>query len=371
MNCRPFSGILATTFVCNATRWGFVPVLATGIFSVARYTSSVQILGFIAKVRVMSTKSESKELIWFVTGAIGLLIAFFTVLYLRGERDPVAQIAFKEKRIAAVNAMRLSLAAASEAQNSAVMSTGEQDSKTFAEEARLATEALELGQVELEQLLKEHAGTKEAHVGPREAELMKRVAESLREFHQVDDQLMDLATQNSNRKAFSLAFGPAMKLLKEVDEPLSRIVADSSNFPADTRVRVLQLAGEVRVGILRIQVLLLPHIAEANDQKMDELELQLSAEDKKVREHFAELGSLLSASDKSNIERTATLYAEFETLKSEIIKLSRQNTDLRSVGIALKEKRKAMLACQDALGALEHAIRAESITSTIPSGRMP
>ena len=176
---------------------GFVPPLATGVFSVARYTSFVQILGFEAKVRGMSTRSDSKELIWFVTGAIGLLIAFFTVLYLRGERDPVAQIAFKEKRIAAVNAMRLSLAAASEAQNSAVMSTGEQDSKTFAEEARLATEALEQGQVELEHLLKIHAGTKEAQVGPREVELMKRVAESLKEFHQIDEQLMD-RVHNSN-----------------------------------------------------------------------------------------------------------------------------------------------------------------------------
>ena len=62
-------------------------------------------------------------------------------------------------------------------------------------------------------------------------------------------------------------------------------------------------------------------------------------------------------------------YMEFENLKSQIVELSRKNTDLRAVGIALKEKRKAMLACQDALVALEQAIRAEPITSTIPSGR--
>src|ERR1700722_5305904 len=98
----------------------------------------------------MSTKSGSRELIWIVTGAMGLLIVFLTVFYLRGDRDPVAQIAYKEKRVALVNAMRLSLAAASEAQNSAVMSTGEQDSKTFAEEARSATAALERGRIELE-----------------------------------------------------------------------------------------------------------------------------------------------------------------------------------------------------------------------------
>ena len=128
----------------------------------------------------MSTKSGSRELIWIVTGAMGLLIVFLTVLYVRGDRDPVAQIAFKEKRVALVNAMRLSLAAASEAQNSAVMSTGEQDSKTFADEARLATAALERGRIELERLLKEHPA-------PREVALMDSVAKSLHEFHQIDE----------------------------------------------------------------------------------------------------------------------------------------------------------------------------------------
>ncbi len=312
----------------------------------------------------MSTKGGSRELIWIVTGTLGLLALFFTVPYLRGDRDPAAQIALKEKRVALVNAMRVSLAAASEAQNSAVMSAGEQDSKKFAEEARLATAALDGEQTELEKLLKDHPG-------PHEAVLMDRVSQSLQVFRQIDEQLLDLAVQNSNRKAFSLAFGPAMKLLTEMDEPLSRIVANDSGLPSDKRVQVVQLASEVRVGILRMQVLMLPHIAEASDQKMDEFERQLSAVDQKIRENLSELRGLLPESDQSNIEKTTSHYTEFELLKSQIITLSRRNTDLRAVGIALTEKRKAMLACQDALVALERAIRAEPITSSIPSGRLP
>jgi hypothetical protein len=39
------------------------------------------------------------------------------------------------------------------------------------------------------------------------------------------------------------------------------------------------------------------------------------------------------------------------------------------VAIALKEKSKAMLACQDALVALQHLIQAEPIATTIPGGR--
>jgi succinate dehydrogenase flavin-adding protein (antitoxin of CptAB toxin-antitoxin module) len=312
----------------------------------------------------MSAKGGSRELFWISAGGLGLLVIFFTVLYIRGDRDPTAQIAFKAKRMELVSSMRLSLAAASEAQNSAVMSAGEQDSKSFADEARRAAAALESGHTELEKLLKERADS-------QETELMDRFAQALREFQQVDKQLLDLAVQSSNRKAYGLAFGPAMQLLKEMDEALSRIVADHAESPSENKLQVVRLADEVRIGILRMQVLILPHIAEASDQKMDEFESQLSAEDRKVRENFAALSALLSKSDKSNIETTTLRYTEFQKLKSQIIKLSRQNTDVRAVAIALKEKRKAMLACQDALVALEHAIQAEPITSTIPSGRLP
>lgn len=312
----------------------------------------------------MSSKSGSRDVVWIVIGSLGLLIAFVTILYLRGDRDPIAQIALKEKRLALVSAMRLSLAAASEALNSAVMSTREQDSKSFADEAQSAVTELTIRQIELDQLLKERANS-------QEAELMKRVGQTVLEFQQVHQQLLDLAVQNSNRKAYDLAFGPAMKLLKEMDDALARIVAEDKDSTSDTRLRVVQLVSDARIGILSTQVLLLPHIAEATDVKMDEFELQLSEHNDKVRDRLAALKALLPEQGQTNLERATARYTEFEQLKSQIIRLSRQNTDLKAVTIALKEKRQAMLACQDALVALEHAIRDEPITSTIPAGRSP
>lgn len=310
----------------------------------------------------MSTSSSSRGLVWIGVAALGLLIAFVTILYVRGDRNPVAQIALKEERLALVTAMRLSLAATSEALNSAVMSTREQDSKAFAEEARRATADLERGRASLHQILKKHGDQ-------HEAELMARVGQSLVEFQQVQQQLLDLAVQNSNRKAFELAFGPAMKIVNEMNEGLARIATEYTDSASEARLRVVQLADEARIGILSTQVLLMPHIAEASDMKMDELEVQLSEQARKVRESLDALRPLLPEKDRSKIETTMSRYAEFEKLKHQIIKLSRQNTDLQAVTIALKEKRQTMLACQDAFVALENAIRAEPITSTIPSGR--
>ena len=312
----------------------------------------------------MLAKRGSRDLIWIAIGGLGLLIVFFTMLYLQGDRDPATQIAFKAKRLELVSSMRLSLAAASEAQNTLVMSAGEMGEKSFADEARSATAALKRGQIELETLLKEHGNS-------REAELMIRFAQTLAEFQQVDKKLLELAVQNSNRKAYGLAYGPAMKLLKDMDEALSSIGVGDVESPSKTTIRQVQLTDEVRIGILRIQVMLFPHIAEPSDEKMDQFELQLSAEDRRVHENLAALSALLAGSDMSNLDKAKSLYAEFEKLRSQIIKLSRQNTDVRAVEIVLREKRKAMLACQDALVSLEQAIQAEPITTTIPSGRSP
>lgn len=310
----------------------------------------------------MSSRSGSRDVVWIVAGALGVLVAFVTVLSFRGNRDPVAQIASKEKRLAVVSSMHLALAAASEALNSAVMSTREQDSKTFADEARAAVSELSIRQIELDQLLKER-------VDSHEADLMKRVGQTVLEFQQVHQQLLDLAVQNTNRKAYDLAFGPAMKLIREMDDALARIVAEITDSASDNRLRVVQLVSEARIGILSTQVLLLPHIAEASDMKMDEFEVQLAEYDSKVREILATLKTVLPENGQTNLETAAARYAEFEQLKAQIIKLSRQNTDLKAVTIALKEKRQAMLVCQDALAALEQSIRAEPITSTIPAGR--
>lgn len=310
----------------------------------------------------MPTKSGSRELLWMGIGALAMLIAFASVLWLRSGSDPAHQLASKAKRLALLNAMRLSLAAASEAQNSAVMAISEEDSLLFAGQTKAATASLDRQRTELEALLK-------AHADPDQLALMNQATESLQEFQTVDKQLLDLAVQNTNFKAYNLAFGPAMKLLQQLDGTLSNLAAAHASADSDAGMQILRLASEVRVGFLRLQVLVLPHIAEESDQEMDQMEAQLTATDRQIRENLASLAKLLPASDQPSLEKATATYTEFDSLISQILKLSRENTDVRAVAIALDGKRKAMLACQDAMAALETAIEAEPIATTIPSGR--
>ena len=308
----------------------------------------------------MSTKGN-RELIWLALIMGGVLVSLVLVL-VRNDRDPTAQFASMSERIELVNAMRLALAATSEAQNSAVMAASEHDSNSFIQEARAQNADFDRGKIELAKLVKKRGDENE--VG-----LLEKVDQTFREFRRIDNQLLDLASQNSNRKAFDLAYIPAKKVLQEIDDELSHMVAHPGKPSSEKDIEILNLASDARIRGLRIQLLLLTHIAELSDQKMDEFEVQIADEDRGIHKDLESFRTLLSRSDSAVIETISSRYSEFEETRTRILKLSRENTNLRSVAIALNEKRKAMLACQDALATLENAIRSERIVTMIPSGR--
>ena len=302
----------------------------------------------------MKTKG-SRELIWIAI-TMGVLLAALIIVSFRADRDPLAQIESKSKRIALINTIRLALAATSEEQNCAVLATSELDSTAFVQQARMEAAAFERGRLELVELIHRRNDV-------NELSLANRVNESFIAFQDINEKLSNLAIENSNRKAYTLAFGPARNLLQAIDNKLSEL----GKLPSELTTELLEQLYNSRLSVLRIQVLLIPHIAEPSDQMMDELETKMAEDDQTILKCLASLGQFQRES--ARVERIQLLYKEFGEVKSQIIKLSRENSGLRSVSIALNDKRKAMLACQDALAKLENAISAEPIVTSIPSGR--
>lgn len=291
-----------------------------------------------------------------------MLAIVLLLLYLHEEQNPAAQPAFKARRVELIEQMRLALASASEAEKSAVMATTDRDAQSFADQSRAQVAAVERGRKELEELL-QMGGTK------TEQDLLAQFSQAFAEFQRIDKDLLDMAVQNTNLKAYSLAFGPAADVLNEMDATLSRVVAQNVSSTSPDARQVMQLADDARIRALRIQTLLAPHIAEESDRKMDELEALMAKEDLEVRKDLEGLVSLLKPGGNSDIETATSCYARFNEIKAQIIKLSRENTNVRSVAISLNQKRKVMLMCQDALAALEQAIQQEPIAKAPVSPR--
>jgi hypothetical protein len=300
----------------------------------------------------MSSKPGIKEGLWMTGGAAVLLVIMLVVLHFQRGQSPAEQVAFKAKRIDAVERMRLALASASEAEKSAVMAITDEDSQKYADQARAATAEVEQGRTDLGQLL-DAGGTQ------REKDLLAQFSKVFADFQSVDKDLLVMAVKNTNIKAYSLAFGPAADAITEMNDALSRLVTETRNR-ADAR-NVALLAFGAQTAALRIQALLAPHIAEESDAKMDAMEARMTKDDQEVHRDFDALAALSMFSGDTDLATATSAYARFSELRAKIIPLSRENTNVRSLTISLDQKRKVMFLCQDALASLQQAISEEPI----------
>ncbi len=297
-------------------------------------------------------KPDKEDVAWMVVGAVILLLILLVVFHFYQKQNPAEQLASKASRVDLVSRMRLALASASEAEKSAVLAITDQDSQIFAGQSRTATAEVEQARRELGELLKA-GGTQD------EKELLNQFSELFAEFQRIDKDLLALAIQNTNIKAYSLAFGPAAAALNEMNAELSRLIASNTGSPEERQVMLL--AYGIEISGLRLQTLIPPHIAEESDQKMDKLEALMSKEDQQIRKNLDELTALPKLNQNADLTEAVSSYARFGKIKTRIIALSRENTNVKSLSISLNQKRKMMLLCQDTLNRLQQAILEEPI----------
>jgi hypothetical protein len=301
-------------------------------------------------------KRGDTGLVGMVVGAILLVMLLALVWHFRNEETPSEKFAFKVRRLQLVDRMSRDLASASEAEKSAVMAVTDRDSQAYAEGARVAAAAVEKGRVELGELLRKGGRQKQS-------DLLEQFSRAFSDFRRVDDQLLDLAVKNTNLKASALAYGPASEALREMDAALSRLIAQSADSRAANAKKVMVLAAGAQAAALRIGMLLPPHIAEERDQKMDELEAQMEKEHSLALKNLKAMQELLPGNE--DLERARSSYARFTETRKQILALSRENTNVRSLLLSLNEKRKVMIRCQDALAVLEQGIEEEPVPARL------
>jgi hypothetical protein len=301
---------------------------------------------------LMRDRSISQDIKWMAIGAVALLVVMVLIRYFHTEQSPVEELAFRAKRVNLVTRMRQTLDQASEAEKSAVLAVTDQDSRSFAEQARAATADVARQCIELKELLV-IGGTKS------ENEHLAQFAKVFLDFQAIDNNLLSLAIRNTNIKAYELAFGPAADALREMDTALSQLVAKRGAPPEAGRVALLAFGAQTAA--LRLQVLLAPHIAEESDKRMDELEALMTREDQQVHRYLDGLVALQKLFGDPDLVTATSAYARFNEIRGRILALSRENTNVRSLAISLGQKRKVLLLCQDALSALQQAILEEPI----------
>ncbi len=293
-------------------------------------------------------KPDRSGLVSGLAGTAVLLALMSLVLFVKPQAGPSEQHVRDARKVELTEQIRLALASAAEAERSAVLATTDVESMTFANQARAATSSVEQARVALDELLRA-GGT------AKEKSSLAAFSKAFSELQRVDQELLDLAVKNTNVKASALAFGPSAEALRGMDVALSHIIAESAYSSVESSRKVMLFAAGAQAAALRIQTLLPPHIAEESDQKMDELEALMATEDRAVHTKLSALAGLVPRGN-ADLEAATSSYARFTELRAQVLRLSRENTNVRSLPIALKQKRKVTMLCQDALATLDKAI---------------
>jgi hypothetical protein len=309
----------------------------------------------------MQGKPSSLSFPWLLGGVVFLALFLAFLLHFRDDANPTRQLADKATRVDLVARIQLSLASESAAEKSAVLAITDQDSQTFADQARAALAAVERDQQEVAALL---AASGSQH----EKEVLAQFTLAFGQLKELDEEVLGLAVKNTNLKAFGLLFGAAASTLAEMDSALARMLAKRADAPSAKRV--MAMAFGARLGMLRIQTLLAPHIAEESDTKMNQMEDAMGKEEEEVGKDLDGLTALAKPEGDTDLATAMSQFARYQALKAQILSLSRQNTNVRSLALSLNQKRQALAVCLDALNALKVAILEEPIAG-VTYGRPP
>jgi hypothetical protein len=161
--------------------------------------------------------------------------------------------------------------------------------------------------------------------------------------------------ENTNIKAANLSYTSAAQAIANIERLLSELM-DVPKTDHE-RAQMAKLAYQAATGAFMIYSLEAPHINEAQDEKMDKLEYLMGMNEKKVRDALLNLSFLTDQQGKIIFNDASSAFSKFMEVHKEVIRLSRMNTNIRSLQLSLGRKRKVAAQCEEILNSLQDTVQ--------------
>ena len=250
--------------------------------------------------------------------------------------------------------LRVQFNRASDASNRAVMADTDEASVSFAREADQMKVAVQTDVAALAPRLRnlDYAA---------EIQLLSAFQSHLAEYDKIDHDILELAVENTNLKAQRLSFGPAREAADAFRDALAPLSAHASS---KERCQVESLGARAVVAVREIQVLQAPHIAESDDSAMTRMEQQMNALSVTARDAVNALPDLVEPDVRPLVATAVGALDRFDGISKEIVTLSRHNSNVRSLELAIRRKPPIAAACDDSLRALQDALAGETFKAT-------
>jgi hypothetical protein len=287
-----------------------------------------------------------------VKRSVGFLLSLALFVGCHGDPNLRLTQLIEARRLAAD--LRVQFNKAADASDRAVLADTDEASVLFAREADKIKEWIMTDVVELEGRLRDH-GQKD------EIEALAAFGRHFAEYDKLDQDVLKLAVENTNLKAQRLSFGPAREA---ADAFRASLQAAAAGVASKDRCGVDALVAKAVLAVREIQVLQAPHIAESDDAVMTRLEKEMAARETTARDAAKVLAGLVDAKGKASLTAAGAELDKFAALSKELVALSRRNTNVRSLELAVRAKPATTAACDDSLRALQEALAKEAFPAT-------
>lgn len=298
----------------------------------------------------METGANKKRFVlWGALGLVAVAAVLFVVAWPAMRAAKFKEIFGRNVQMARlVGRMRVNLYAMAEAERSAVLADTDEASQEFARLSRVSVGQVDAAMAECKGIISTPSP---------DADLLKNFEQAFTEFRKVNEEVLALAVQNTNLKAQALSFDQSFAALARMEQALSPFLEGQSGSPKAGRVAARALAEA-----LRIQALQAPHIMEKTEARMAELEARMTAADTLARASLSLLSAQPGGQDAAG--KALTAYNEFQEITGQVLLLSRENTNVRSLVLTLDRKTKTLAMCDEALRALEDKVHADMAKGT-------
>ena len=251
--------------------------------------------------------------------------------------------------------MRINFLKSVEMEKNAVMAQTDEESQVFADQSLAASAAVEQDLKQLNSLI-------DAAPMQDERKLVIEFNNCWTELRKLDQVILELAVQNTNLKAASLSREKGAEAMRRFEHALEDVMRSYLGTPNEGRVA--RLLCHAITSALKIYNLHSFHIAEASDEKMDQIETQMKAEENEALKSLDELAGIVGEKSRHALLQAKTAFSEFMEVTAKVIKLSRQNSNIKSLELSLGRKRKVAAQCDEILVAFQEVVQNRTFKAT-------
>ena len=294
------------------------------------------------------------DVLWGI--GIAIVLVFVAILYYYNppmRLDNTYTTIVKKKEL--LSQMRVNLFKSVGMEKNAVMALTDEESQVFADQSLAASAVVEQNLKQLNSLI-------DAAPMQDERNLVIEFNNCWTELRKLDQVILEHAVQNTNLKAASLSREKGAEAMHRFEYALNDVIKSYSGTPNEDRVARL-IFRAITAG-LKIYNLHSFHIAEASDEKMDKIETQMQTEENVASKSLDELANIVGEKNRHALLPAKTAFSEFMEVTAKVIKLSRQNSNIKSLELSLGKKRKVTAQCDEILVAFQETVQSKASTAT-------